>query len=86
MAKSAISLSNTVISSLNFPLKYPEVETVKKFPWWLREYRRPGFDSWVRKIPWRREWLHTAVFLPGEFDAQRSLVGYIVRSVKKSAI
>ena len=23
----------------------------------------PGFDSWVRKIPWRREWLPTPVFL-----------------------
>ena len=29
--------------------------------------RRPWFDSWVRKIPWRRERLHTPVFWPGEF-------------------
>ena len=28
---------------------------------------------WVRKIPWRREWLCTPVFLPGEFHGQRSL-------------
>ena len=28
--------------------------------------RRPGFDSWVGKIPWRREWLPTPVFWPGE--------------------
>ena len=28
------------------------------------------------KIPWRREWLPTPVFLPGEFHGQRSLVGY----------
>ena len=27
---------------------------------------RLGFDPWVRKIPWRREWLPTPVFLPGE--------------------
>ena len=33
-------------------------------------------DPWVRKIPWRREWLPTPVFLPGEFHGQRSLVGY----------
>ena len=26
----------------------------------------PGFDSWVRKIPWRRKWQPTPVFLPGE--------------------
>ena len=25
-----------------------------------------GFDSWVRKIPWRRKWKPTPVFLPGE--------------------
>ena len=38
--------------------------------------RRPGFDPWVRKIPWRRDWQPTAVFLPGESHGQRSLVGY----------
>ena len=34
-----------------------------------------GFDSWVGKIPWRKEWLPT-VFLSGEFHGQRSLAGY----------
>ena len=34
-----------------------------------------GFDPWVRKIPWRREWPPTPVFLPGESHGQRSLVG-----------
>ena len=29
---------------------------------------RPGFDLWVGKIPWRREWLPTPVFWPGEFQ------------------
>ena len=43
----------------------------------VQEYRRLGFDLWVRKIPWRREWLPTQVFLPGEFHGQRSLAGYI---------
>ena len=28
--------------------------------------RRPRFDLWVGKIPWRREWLPTLVFSPGE--------------------
>ena len=37
--------------------------------------RRPGFDSWARKIPWRREWQPIPVFLPGESHGQRSLVG-----------
>ena len=33
---------------------------------------RPGFNSWVGKIPWRRKWQPT----PGESHGQRSLVGY----------
>ena len=34
-----------------------------------------GFP-WIGKIPWRREWLPTPVFLPGESHGQRSLMGY----------
>ena len=37
------------------------------------QYRRPRLDPWVRKIPWRRQWLPTSVFLPVKFHAQRSL-------------
>ena len=33
-------------------------------------------DPWVWKIPWRREWLPTPVFLPVKSHGQRSLVGY----------
>ena len=32
--------------------------------------RRPGFDPWVGKIPWRRERLPIPVFLPGELHGQ----------------
>ena len=35
--------------------------------WW-----RPGFDPWIGRIPWRRQWLPTPVFLPGEFHGQES--------------
>ena len=38
--------------------------------------RRPGFDSWVGKIPWSRKWQPIPVFLTGEFHGQRSLAGY----------
>ena len=31
-----------------------------------RRYWRRGFDPWIRKIPWRRAWQPTPVFLPGE--------------------
>ena len=36
----------------------------------------PGFDPWVRKMPWIREWLPTPVFPPGEFHGQSCLAGY----------
>ena len=42
----------------------------------MKLYRRPRFNSWVRKIPWRRKWQLTSVFLPGEFHGQRDLAGY----------
>ena len=38
--------------------------------------RKPGFDPWVGKIPWRRAWQPTPVFWPGESHRQRSLAGY----------
>ena len=34
-----------------------------------------GFNPWVGKIPWRRKWQPTLVFLPGKSHGQRSLVG-----------
>ena len=37
---------------------------------------RPRFDLSVGKIPWRRKWQPTPVFLPGESHGGRSLVGY----------
>ena len=37
----------------------------------LLQYRRPGFDPWIGKIPWRRAWRPTPLFLPGEFHRQR---------------
>ena len=36
----------------------------------------PGFDPWVGKIPWRKEWQCTPVFWLGESHRQRSLVVY----------
>ena len=42
----------------------------------FRRHKRSGFDPWIRKIPWRRKWQPTPVFLPGKSYGQRSLVGY----------
>ena len=49
-----------------------------------RRCKRHRFDSWVWKIPWRRKWQSTLVFLPGKFYAQRSLSGYRPQSHKES--
>ena len=43
------------------------------------QFRRCGiqeFDPRVSKIPWRRKWQPTSVFLPGKSHRQRSLAGY----------
>ena len=51
-------------------------------PWWLSgkkstcQWRRSGFDPWIRKILWRRKWKPTPVFLPGKSHGQKSLRGY----------
>ena len=39
----------------------------------------PGFDPWVRKIPWRREWQPTPLFLPGEYHGQTSVRSQRIR-------
>ena len=35
-----------------------------------------GFNPWVRKVPWKRKWQPTPVFLSGKSYGHRSLVGY----------
>ena len=40
-----------------------------------------GLIPRVRKIPWRREWLPTLVFLPGESHGQRSLAEGALQSM-----
>ena len=58
--------------------------------WWAQrvknplQCRKPGFEPWLGKIPWRREWLPTPVFLPGKSQGQRSLAGYNPWSRKES--
>ena len=46
--------------------------------------RRCQFNPWVRKIPWRRPYQPTPVFLPGESHGQGSLVGSNPGGCKKS--
>ena len=55
-------LGNNLVSS----------KLVKKY----LQCRRPGYNHQVGKIPWRRKWQPTPVFLPGEFHGQRNRAGY----------
>ena len=48
---------------------------VKESAYQCRRSKRPGFDPWVLKIPWRKKWQPTPVLLPGKFHGQKSLVG-----------
>ena len=48
------------------------------------QYRRPEFSPWVGKVPRRREWVPTPVFLPGESHGKRSLEGYSPWGPKES--
>ena len=59
-------------------------------PIWLRskefacQCSRHRLDPWIGKIPWRRKWQPTAVFLPGKSHGQKGLVGYSSWSRKES--
>ena len=62
---------------IGYPLQYTWAslvpQLVKKI---FLQCRRPGFDSWVGKIPWGREKLPTPVFWPGEFHGLYSPRGH----------
>ena len=51
---------------------FPSGSVCKESTWWCR---RLGFDPWIKKIPRRREWVPTPVFLPGKSHGW-SLVGH----------
>ena len=60
------------LTSRDMPGEISIISDMQGLPWWLRWQRicmqsgRPGFSPWVGKIPWRRTWQPTPVFLPGE--------------------
>ena len=61
---------------LNCQLGFPGGASGKEPACQCRRHKTFRFDLWVRKIPWRRAWQPSSVFLPGESHGQRSLVGY----------
>ena len=71
-----VSKSQTRLRT-SFILGFPRGTSAEEPSCHCRRRKRHGFDPWVRKIPWRRKWQPTPLFLPGESHAQRSLAGYI---------
>ena len=78
-------MEQTSAGALEFSIqreKCPGAEVLYLPPQWLSgkiiclQFRSCRFHPWVRKVPWRRAWQATPVFLPGESHGQRSLVGY----------
>ena len=58
------------------PIYFPGGASAQEPTCQCRRCKRCGLNTWVRKIPWRRAWQSTPVFLLGESHGQRSLVGY----------
>ena len=55
------------IEEIGYPLQHSWASLVTQMVKNLPASRTPGFDLWVGKIPWRRAWQPTSVFLPGKF-------------------
>ena len=66
------------------PLGLPRWLSGKESVCQCRRCRRPRFHPWVRKIPWRRKWQPTLVFLPEKFHGERSLAGYSLETHEES--
>ena len=54
------------ILNLRMAKGYPDGSSGKEFTCQSSRNRRCGFNPWVRKIPWRRAWQSTPIFLPGK--------------------
>ena len=61
---------------IGYPFQYSWTSLVAQMVKNLPAMQEIRFDTWVGKIPWRREWQPTPVFLPEEFHGQRNLAGY----------
>ena len=71
--KAFLTLQCGTLKSTVVPATSLVAQSVKNPP---AMHGRPGFDLWVEKIPWKRAWLPTPVFLLRESNRQRNLSGY----------
>ena len=76
LVKNPLAVQETLVQFLDWedPLEkgWATHSCILGFPWWLSgkesdwQYRRHGFNPWVREIPWRWAWQPTPIFLPVE--------------------
>ena len=71
-----VQVVDWIVGFPNGVMGFPGGSKVKKPPANAGRQKRPGLNPWVGKIPWRRKWQPTPVFLPGKSQGQRSLAGY----------
>ena len=75
-------LSSSSSSNSVYLMAFPSHSVVNNPP----AMQRPGFDLEVGKMPWRRAWQPTPLFLPGESHGQRSLAQYSPQGHKESNV
>ena len=81
--KAFISLVKFILSIVLFG-NFPVALVIKNLPANAGDISRQGCDPWVVRIPWRRKWQPTSVFLPGESHGQRGLADYSPSGHKES--
>ena len=82
-----VNLESIMLSARRQPQETTWSDLISGFPDGLVVKNLPatcGFDPWVGKIPWRRAWQPTPVFLPGEAHGQKNLAGYSPQGHKGS--
>ena len=76
------SYGNSILSY--YWCHFNRVSSVAQWERICQQCRRCQFHLWVGKIPWRRKWQPTPIFLPGKSHGQRSLAGYSPWDCKES--
>ena len=73
-----LSHKSFLTTKINLPLLwgFPGGSVVRESTCQWRRLKRHRFYSSIGKIPWRRKWWPTPVFLSGKSHGQRSRVGY----------
>ena len=70
------------MQEIQFPWASPVALVVKEPTCQCRRLKKRWFDPWVEKIPWKKAWQPTPVFLPGESQEPGGLQSIGLQTVK----